>query len=124
MQRYTNPTLNDVWVYTGNWPMVSINDARDYLTYDPRQLQLDEDGDLVMMHFERGNSLPSAFAHGRDWSEEEEGETFDYFERDSHSPDLHPNEKILFKNLRILYMAMTHSSDLPELNELLIELDI
>lgn len=124
MQRYLTPTVNDVWVYTGSWPVTIEDTARDYFLYDPVQIQMDDYGDLVSMQFQRGNALPSAFAHGRDWGEEEEGETFEHFSKESLSPELTPEERVLYKGLRTLYMALGYYKSLPELNELLIELEI
>lgn len=124
IQRYLTPTVNDVWVYDGGWPMTDIVNARSYLGYDPVQIQMDDYGDLVTMQFERGRDLPSSFAHSRDWEEEEEGETFEHFSKESLSPELTPEERVLYKGLRTLYMALVYYKSLPELNELLIELEI
>lgn len=124
MQRYLTPTVNDIWIYSGSWHMTTPESAREYLSYDPVQIQIDDDGNLVTMQFRRGEVLPNAFAHGRDWNEEEEGESFEYFDKDDNCPDLTPEERVLYKGLRTLYMALAYYKSLPELNELLIELEI
>lgn len=122
IQRYTTPTLNDVWTFTGG-NHVTSPPSLDYInSYNPVQIQEDEYGDLSTLEFYRGDNLPSTYAHGRDF--EDENLEWDELDTRNYSPELTPQEKLEYKAFRVLYMALVFFKDLPEFHELLVALDI
>lgn len=103
--------------------MITSPPSLDYInSYNPVQIQEDEYGDLSTLEFYRGDNLPSMYAHGRDF--EDENLEWDELNTQDFAPELTPQEKLEYKAFRVFYMALAFFKELPEFPEMLVALDI